>query len=83
MELLDRSRIARVLYGALFVVVVPLALVAWAHGTAGVVHLPVLHSALWGTMLISFGVVTMALGMLSLWIYGGGLPMNADRKSVV
>ena len=65
------------LYGALFVVVVPLALVAWAHGTAGVVHLPVLHSALWGTMLISFGVVTMALGMLSLWIYGGGLPMNA------
>jgi membrane-associated phospholipid phosphatase len=28
-------------------------------------------------MLISFGVVTMALGMLLLWIYGGGLPMNA------
>ncbi len=55
---------------------VPLALVAWARASAQI-PLPALHSVLWGATLIAFGVLMMALGMVSLWIYGGGLPMNA------
>jgi protein-S-isoprenylcysteine O-methyltransferase Ste14 len=77
LELLTRSRFAKVLYGVLFVVIAPLSLAAWAHATAGAIDLPVVHSSLNGAVLIAFGVVALALGMLSLWIYGGGLPMNA------
>ena len=58
-------------------VIVPLALAAWAHGAANTVHLPALHSVFRGAMLAALGVGIMALGMLSLWVYGGGLPMNA------
>jgi hypothetical protein len=60
-----------------FVVIVPLALIAWAHGATNTIHLPALYSVLWGAALVAFGVVIMALAMISLWIYGGGLPMNA------
>ena len=77
MELLTHSRFAKVLYGGFFVVIVPLALGAWAHAATGMVRLPVPHSLFWGAMLTAAGVVVMALGMVSLWIYGGGLPMNA------
>ena len=61
----------------IFVVIVPMALIAWAHGATNTVHLPALHSVLWGAMLVAFGVIVMALAMISLWVYGGGLPMNA------
>lgn len=77
MELLAHSRIAKALYGALFVILVPLALAIWAHATAATVHLPELHSVFRGAALLAFGLLMMALGMASLWIYGGGLPMNA------
>jgi Prolipoprotein diacylglyceryl transferase/PAP2 superfamily/Phospholipid methyltransferase len=77
LELLTHSRLARALYGTFFVVIVPILLVAWAHGATNTVDLPALHSVFWGAMLAAFGVVIMALGMASLWIHGGGLPMNA------
>jgi prolipoprotein diacylglyceryltransferase/membrane-associated phospholipid phosphatase/protein-S-isoprenylcysteine O-methyltransferase Ste14 len=77
LELLARSRFTKTLYGAFFVIVVPLALVAWAHGANNTVHLIALHSVFWGAALIAFGVVVIALAMIALWIYGGGLPMNA------
>jgi protein-S-isoprenylcysteine O-methyltransferase Ste14 len=77
LERLTHSRLAKALYGMLFMVIVPLALAAWAHGAANTVHLPALHSVFRGAMLAALGVGIMALGMLSLWIYGGGLPMNA------
>jgi membrane-associated phospholipid phosphatase len=75
LELLAHSRVAKALYGVLFVAVVPLALVAWAHAIQ--IPLPVLHSEFRGALLIAFGVLMMALAMWSLWIFGGGLPMNA------
>lgn len=77
MELLTHSRLAKTLYGTVFVLIVPLALVAWAHGANNTVHLTALHSVIWGTALVLFGVGIMALAMVSLWVYGGGLPMNA------
>ena len=72
-----RSQLARVLYGLFFVAIVPLALVAWAYGAGDTVHLPALHSVAWGATLVALGLIVMAFGMASLWIYGGGLPMNA------
>lgn len=65
------------LYGVLFVILVPLALAAWAHAAAGSLNLPTLHSELWGATLTAFGIAIMTLAMASLWRYGGGLPMNA------
>ena len=77
MELLTHSRWAKLLYGFLFVIIVPLALAAWAHAAAKNLNLPALHSVFWGAVLVAFGVAIMALAMASLWRYGGGLPMNA------
>jgi membrane-associated phospholipid phosphatase/protein-S-isoprenylcysteine O-methyltransferase Ste14 len=77
LENLIRSNLPKVLYGALFVAVLPLALVLWAHGASGTVHLAALHSALWGAVLIGFGVAALSMGMWALWRVGGGLPMNA------
>lgn len=67
----------KILYGALFVVLFPLLLIAWARATATVVTIPVLHSVPIGSALALFGGLLMASGWLSIAHYGGGLPMNA------
>ena len=72
-----RTHLSKVLYGTLFVVVLPLALVLWAHGSQDAVHLTALHEPAWGAMLTALGVAVTLAGMYSLWRYGGGLPMNA------
>ena len=77
LEDLKRSPLPKVLYGALFVAGLPLALVLWAHGARSAVHLAPLHSIGWGCALLAFGMLAMAAGMVSLWVSGGGLPMNA------
>ena len=68
--------VKKLLYGALFVAVLPALLVAWARGTAGVVRLPVLPWG-WGLPLVAGGACLMLAGMTALWVDGGGLPMNA------
>jgi len=77
LESLVRTCLPRILYGALFVAVLPLALVVWAHGARNAVHLPALDSTLWGAGLMGCGVAVLAVGMGALWRRGGGLPMNA------
>jgi protein-S-isoprenylcysteine O-methyltransferase Ste14 len=77
LEAVTRSYLPKVLYGTLFVAVVPLALVLWAYSAREAAHLPALHSILWGSVLTASGLAVMLAGMLSLWSYGGGLPMNA------
>lgn len=75
MESLIRPITGRVLYAAVFVAVLPLALFAWAH--AAHVCLPEIHSLPGGLLLAVLGGMAMAAGMISLWRDGGGLPMNA------
>jgi membrane-associated phospholipid phosphatase/protein-S-isoprenylcysteine O-methyltransferase Ste14 len=75
LEYLTRSSLGRVLYGALFLAVLPLALLAWAH--AATVNLPVIHSISGGLFLTIAGSLVMTAAMFSLWRDGGGLPMNA------
>jgi prolipoprotein diacylglyceryltransferase/protein-S-isoprenylcysteine O-methyltransferase Ste14 len=64
-------------YGALFLVVLPLLLLAWAGSTADVVRLLALHSPIAGAALFAAGLIVMAAGMAALAVHGGGLPMNA------
>jgi membrane-associated phospholipid phosphatase len=72
-----RSHLSKVLYGALFVVVLPLALMLWAHGARDAVHIAALHEPVFGAMVTALGVAVTLAGMASLLRYGGGLPMNA------
>ncbi len=76
MEMMN-STLGKVLYGALFTVVLPILLVMWAISTRELVKLPAIHSLPWGTGTVAAGTLLVALGMGSLWLVGGGLPMNA------
>ena len=68
----------KVLYGATFVLFLPLALIAWASATARIVHLPPVRSLPLGLSLVTSGALLLLSGMRDLWVHGGGLPMNAD-----
>jgi len=74
---MKRSTLGEILYGALFVVLVPGLLGLWAAATRDTVHLPALQFKEFGMLLIVFGWAGMMGGMSALWQTGGGLPMNA------
>lgn len=69
--------IARLLYGALFVVVVPLGLAAWAVALAPVVPLAAPRASGPGVAVALAGLVLLMLGIADLVRRGQGLPMNA------
>ena len=69
--------VSKGLYAILFVFALPIGLVIWANATQNAIHIATPQSILWGTALATTGAAILALGMLSLWVYGGGLPMNA------
>jgi membrane-associated phospholipid phosphatase len=67
----------RVLYGALFLVALPALLVLWAWQLEPAVTLPAPQQPMIGAALSLLGLALMGAGMGALWVYGGGLPMNA------
>lgn len=67
----------RLLYGALFIAVLPAMLALWAHAARNVVSVAAIHDPILGAALAIGGVLIMSAGMLALWSRGGGLPMNA------
>jgi len=69
--------IGKLLYGALFVVVLPLLLVAWARALDAQLPLPTVHSLPLGVAIASLGAAVMLAGWYALRVHGGGLPMNA------
>jgi protein-S-isoprenylcysteine O-methyltransferase Ste14 len=69
--------IGRVLYGALFVLAVPLGLFVWATRLAPVVPLPVPPVPGLGLAAAAVGLVLLMLGIADLIRRGRGLPMNA------
>ena len=71
------SNLGRILYGALFIVVLPALLIAWAKMAASSVRLPAVASFAGGAALAFCGAVIMLAGMAALIVYGRGLPMNA------
>ena len=69
--------IGRLLYGGLFVVVVPLSLAAWAISLEPVVPLGAAHAPRLGALVAVAGLVLLGLGIVDLITRGQGLPMNA------
>ena len=72
-----RTSVGKILYGSLFVLLLPVLLFAWARATATLVTIPTLQSRPLGVSLAAFGGSLMVSGWVSLIGYGGGLPMNA------
>ena len=69
--------LGRLAYGALFVLVLPAALAAWARRAAPLVALPAVHAPGPGLALVIIGLLLLAAGARELIARGGGLPMNA------
>ncbi|MFH1320751.1 MAG: prolipoprotein diacylglyceryl transferase family protein [Bacteroidota bacterium] len=67
----------KILYGFLFIVLLPFLLVTWANHTENVVYLSIGDWTAAGYILSVVGFLMMGLGMLNLWKHGQGLPMNA------
>jgi protein-S-isoprenylcysteine O-methyltransferase Ste14 len=67
----------KVLYGSLFIIVIPSLLILWATGTGTIVKLPLPGNMYTGYILITAGILLVISGMWHLWIFGKGLPMNA------
>ena len=70
-------RLGPVLYGSLFVIVLPAALILWARATESRVRLPALHLPWAGARLVAIGLAICLAGINALRRYGHGLPMNA------
>jgi protein-S-isoprenylcysteine O-methyltransferase Ste14 len=75
---MDRTArlLAKILYGVLSALIVPLFLVVWAIGAEANVALPAIDSLLLGLAGTILGGSLMISGVLSLTVYGKGLPMN-------
>lgn len=69
--------IGKLAYGMLFTIVLPILLALWAQGTDQYINLPIPDNFVLFTTLIFGGALLLVLGMLNLWTYGKGLPMNA------
>lgn len=68
--------IARVAYALLFVVALPLLLVAWATRLDVLLTLPAYHEQSWGLVAAGAGIALVAAAMRDLWVIGGGLPAS-------
>jgi protein-S-isoprenylcysteine O-methyltransferase Ste14 len=70
------ERLGKVLYGFLFVVVLPAFLIAWATFSDQNVSIPIIGSLELGLMVALIGVSIMACGVIALRVHGDGLPMS-------
>jgi protein-S-isoprenylcysteine O-methyltransferase Ste14 len=72
-----RQTTAKILYGLLFVAVIPALLIAWARALTQVLPaLPVLGTSAFGWALALAGFGVMVAGWWALMRHGRGLPMN-------
>jgi len=76
MALKIHSYIGKLLYGFLFIAILPVALIVWAKMSAGNVPLPIVGSLTVGVALSFLGAVIMISGIAALYLYGHGLPMS-------
>jgi protein-S-isoprenylcysteine O-methyltransferase Ste14 len=72
-----KINIGKFLYGAVFMILLPLLLVAWARATEGLIHLPVPSNDAVNIFFVCTGAVLMITAMINLSHFGKGLPMNA------
>ncbi|HRH45533.1 MAG TPA: methyltransferase, partial [Pyrinomonadaceae bacterium] len=74
--------LGKILYGSLFVLLIPIALWQWAINTEEFIKLPIVHHFVGGLVISVGGLILILWGMLDLWVYGKGLPMNAYPPKV-
>jgi protein-S-isoprenylcysteine O-methyltransferase Ste14 len=67
----------KILYGLLFVMIIPSLLILWARETGHFISLPVPGHPDTGYFVLAAGVLFIISGMFYIWFYGKGLPMNA------
>jgi len=67
----------RILYGSLFLVLLPALLILWAHAAEPNVTLPAYGGPITGYSIAACGLALMLVAMQQLWRMGKGLPMNA------
>jgi membrane-associated phospholipid phosphatase/protein-S-isoprenylcysteine O-methyltransferase Ste14 len=67
----------KISYGILFLIIIPFTLIIWAKFTGNIINLPLPKNLLWGYLLLISGLIVLITGMLNLWIFGKGFPMNA------
>lgn len=72
-----KGRAGRVLYGAVFLLLLPLLLAWWARAAESNVALPRLHHPRTGIAVAAVGAALLLSAWHALWRFGGGLPMNA------
>ena len=70
------SRSARAAYVALFTIVLPALLIAWAARLDSWMRLPVPASATAATAMIATGFIVQVAAIWSLWVHGRGLPAS-------
>jgi protein-S-isoprenylcysteine O-methyltransferase Ste14 len=73
---MKRTTLGKLLYGILFVAVLPAALIWWAVAANEVVPLPTIPYGWAALVPIAIGVALIVAGMAALVTYGKGLPMN-------
>jgi protein-S-isoprenylcysteine O-methyltransferase Ste14 len=67
----------KILYGLLFVLVIPFLLILWAKYTGKIIKLPLPGNTYPGYILLTAGGFFVFSGIQHLWKFGQGLPMNA------
>lgn len=72
-----KSLLGKLMYGAVFVVLLPAILLYWVTFLDRAIHWPVPNMTLLAAGGIAGGIVLLLGGMVDLAIYGQGLPMNA------
>jgi protein-S-isoprenylcysteine O-methyltransferase Ste14 len=77
MVTIRNNTVAKIIYGALFLVLLPLILFIWASALDRIIDLPVPNPGTAAIVCIVVGFLLVAKGMLDLWVLGKGLPMNA------
>ncbi|HTX17099.1 MAG TPA: prolipoprotein diacylglyceryl transferase family protein [Bacteroidota bacterium] len=76
MNTIRKETVGKVLYGFVFIVILPVSLLLWANVTQAVVRIQPISSVTLGAVLGALGVGLLLAGMISLRVYGKGLPMN-------
>ena len=69
--------IGRTLYGFLFIVLLPTAIIFWVNRIDEIVNLPELNAPVLGFPLMVVGAGLFVAGIIAIYRFGKGLPMNA------
>jgi protein-S-isoprenylcysteine O-methyltransferase Ste14 len=71
------TKLGKILYGSLFIIIIPIVLVFWAKLTEPIITYNAIKNQSLGLVISMIGGILLIWGMLALMKFGKGLPMNA------